>query len=81
MTIRKNFIFDESIAKHLEELAKLENKTQTQTIQELIEQKYKELEKKRKLEILNEVQNAFSGQLTNIDAKEALTQRALSRGK
>ena len=81
MTIRKNFIFDENIAKHLEELAKLENKTQTQTIQELIEQKYKELEKKRKLEILNEVQNAFSGQLTNIDAKEALTQRALSRGK
>jgi len=81
MTIRKNFIFDESIAKHLEELAKLENKTQTQTIQELIEQKYKELEKKRKLEILNEVKNAFNGQLTNIDAKEALTQRALSRGK
>jgi len=81
MTIRKNFIFDENVAKHLEELAKLENKTQTQTIQELIEQKYKELEKKRKLEILNEVQNAFSGQLTNIDAKEALTQRALSRGK
>ena len=81
MTIRKNFIFDENIARHLEELAKLENKTQTQTIQELIEQKYKELEKKRKLEILNEVQNAFSGQLTNIDAKEALTQRALSRGK
>ena len=81
MTIRKNFIFDESIAKHLEELAKLENKTQTQTIQELIEQKYKELEKKRKLEILNEVQNAFSGQLTNIDAKEALTQRVLSRAK
>ncbi len=30
MTIRKNFTFDEDVAKHLEELAKRERKTQTQ---------------------------------------------------
>ena len=38
MTIRKNFLFDEEIAKHLEEIAKLKGQTQTQTVQEFIEE-------------------------------------------
>ena len=43
MTIRKNFLFDDKVAKHLEEIAKAEGKTQTQIAQEAIEEKYKSI--------------------------------------
>ena len=36
MTIRKNFLFDKEIARHLKEITKL--KGQTQTVQEFIEE-------------------------------------------
>jgi predicted transcriptional regulator len=43
MTVRKNFNFDEKVAKHLEEIAKVEGKTQTQIAQEAIEERYKQI--------------------------------------
>ena len=49
MTVRKNFLLDEKIAKHLEEIAKKENTTQSEVIRKLIEEKYQEFLKKEKL--------------------------------
>ena len=43
MIVRKNFIFDSEVAKHIEEIAKLDGKTQTQVVQEAIEERYKEI--------------------------------------
>ena len=52
MTIRKNFLFDEEVAMHLEEIAKVEGKTQTQLVQEAVEDRYKIIKQKKKLEAL-----------------------------
>ena len=50
MTIRKNFLLDEDIASHLEEIAKRENTTQTNVVKNLIEEKYQEYDVQEKLE-------------------------------
>ena len=71
MTVRKNFIFDDEVAKHLEEIAKAEGKTQTQIAQEAIELRYKETQKKMKLDALDRIKGSFNGKIGNIDAKEA----------
>lgn len=81
MTIRKNFLFDEEIARHLEEIAKLEGKTQTQTIQEFIENAYKQISVKKKLAALDELSGSFSGLLVDVDAKDASVERAVRRAK
>ncbi len=71
MTVRKNFNFDETTARHLEELAREKGKTQTQVVTEAIEQKYRSLNKDKKLSILDEVSDVFHGMLTDVDAKAA----------
>ena len=71
MTIRKNFLFDDEVVKHLEEIAKAEGKTQTQVAQEAIELKYKEIQKQIKLDALNRIKGSLNGKIGNIDAKEA----------
>lgn len=59
MTVRKNFILDEETAEHLEKLAKRDNITQTQVIKNLIEEEYKEISIKEKLEILHSIAGSF----------------------
>jgi len=79
MTIRKNFLFDEEIVKHLEEIAKLKGQTQTQTIQEFIKKEYKKISIKKKLAILDEIEDSFHGLLTNVDAKSARIEHAMEK--
>ncbi len=55
MTVRKNFLLDDEIARHLEELAKKENTTQTNIIKNMIEEKYKEQEMQKKLDALDSI--------------------------
>jgi len=74
MTIRKNFLFDEEIAKQLEEIAKLKGQTQTQTIQDFIKDEYKKISAKKKLAILDEIAGSLTGKIGNINAKEARVQ-------
>ncbi|WP_321777760.1 hypothetical protein [Sulfurimonas sp.] len=62
MTVRKNFLFDDEIAEHLEEIAKKENTTQTQVVKNLIEEKYDEISVEEKLEALH----AFAGSGTGL---------------
>lgn len=49
MTVRKNFVFDEEVAQHLEEMAKKKHKSQTALVQEMIETSYQEISKQEKL--------------------------------
>jgi predicted transcriptional regulator len=55
MTVRKNFLLDDEIARHLEEIAKKENTTQTNVIKNMIEEKYQEYSVQEKLEALNSI--------------------------
>jgi len=67
MSVRKNFVFDHKVAKHLEEMAKKEQKSQTTLVQEMIEERYKEISKQEKLRIAQELAgscNGYFGELT-----------------
>ena len=79
MTIRKNFIFEQSVAEHLEEIAKAEGKTQTQIAQEAIEERYKKISIKHKLETLDEIRDSFHGLLTDVDAKASRVEHAMEK--
>jgi len=61
MTIRKNFLFDDEIVRHLEELAKIENTTQTNIIKNMIEEKYEEYSIAEKLEALHSFAGTMNG--------------------
>jgi len=74
MTIRKNFLFDDKVAKHLEEIAKAEGKTQTQIAQEAIEEKYKSISRNSKLKALEALKGSLNGKIGNIDVKEVRIQ-------
>jgi macrodomain Ter protein organizer (MatP/YcbG family) len=50
MTVRKNFVFDETVAEHLTELAKENGTSMTAIVQELIEERYKSSRVKKRLE-------------------------------
>jgi len=79
MSVRKNFNFDETVSEHLEEMAKLEGKTQTQLIQDMTEERYKKIHIKTKLEILDEIQDSFHGLLTNVDAKASRLEHVMEK--
>ena len=82
MTIRKNFLFDEKVAKHLEEIAKAEGKTQTQVVQELTEQRYRQLRKQKRFEALEKLVGSVPpGSLVGVDIKEVRVKKAIKRAK
>jgi len=62
-TVRKNFAFEEDIAKKLEELAKESKKSMTAFIQELIEERYKQKMHKRKIEAFKKINGSATGLL------------------
>jgi predicted DNA-binding protein len=63
MTVRKNFLLDDEIAKHLEEIAKKENRTQTDVIKTMIEEKYEKYSIQEKLEAFRSIVPMASGSL------------------
>jgi len=77
MTIRKNFIFDEEIAQHLEELANKQNTTQTQVIKDMIEEKYQEISIGEKLEAFRSIVTMPAGSLVGTTIQSTKEQMAL----
>jgi hypothetical protein len=78
MTIRKNFLFEQEVAKHLEELAKVEGKTQTQIVQEMTEERYGQIRKQKKLAALEALAgSAPAGSLVDVDVRQIRIERAL----
>jgi electron transfer flavoprotein alpha subunit len=59
--VRKSFVFKSSVAKHLEELVRIEHRTQTTWIQEMIEERYKEIEKRKRLEAARRIIGSGTG--------------------
>lgn len=73
--VRKNFLFDAKVAQHLEELAASMGKSLTKTVQELVEERYKEIEKQRKIEAAMEIAGSSTGvfgDLTIQDIKSSM---------
>ena len=79
MTIRKNFLFDDKVVKHLEEIAKTERKTQTQIAQEAIEEKYKSISIQKKLKVLDEIYDSFHGLLADVDPKVSRLEHVMDK--
>ncbi len=64
-TVRKNFIFNKQTALHLEELAKETKKSMTALIQEMIEERYKQIKAKKRLQAFNRIKGSASGLFTD----------------
>jgi hypothetical protein len=78
MTVRKNFNFDEETARHLEEKAKREAKTQTQYLEELIEKDMREEKRARRLKALAALAgSAPAGSLVDVDIRQIRIEKAL----
>jgi len=75
MSVRKNFIFDEEIVKHLEQIATRREKTQTQIIKELIEKEYKEVSKEQKLEAFYKFAGSGTGLFGDLTIQEIKANR------
>ena len=69
-TVRKNFVFDAKIASHLEELANRDQKSMTAFLQEVIEDRYEEIEVQKKLEALNDFFESTRGLLGGTTIQE-----------
>lgn len=64
-TVRKNFLFDENIARYLEELAKDSQTSMTALIQEMIEERYDTIRVKKRLQALDKIVGSASGLLVD----------------
>lgn len=68
--VRKNFVFDARVAQHLEELAASMGKSLTKTVQELVEQRYKEIEKQRKIAAAMDIVGSATGVFGEVTIQE-----------
>jgi len=80
MTVRKNFLFDEGVARHLEEVARHEGKTQTQIAQEAIEERYRQIRRQKQIESLHKLADTPAAHIGDIEMKQMRTERAVRRG-
>jgi macrodomain Ter protein organizer (MatP/YcbG family) len=69
-TVRKNFVFDATVAKHLEELAESMGKSLNKTVQELVEERYKEIEKQHKLALFTSLIGSGNGLFTHFSVQD-----------
>jgi len=76
-TVRKNFVFDKNIALYLEELAKETKQSMTSLVQEMIEERYKEIKVKKRMEAFNRIKGSATGLLTDTSIQELKANREL----
>ena len=77
MTVRKNFNFDDETAHTIEEIAKSEGITQTQTVKKAIELLKREYKKQKRLEALERLKNSPSANIGDIDLRQIRIEKAL----
>jgi hypothetical protein len=63
--IRKNFILEEGVAKHLEEISRVAEQSMTYIVQDMIEERYKKIKVAKRLKALGRIKAGASGLLTN----------------
>jgi len=61
MSIRKDFLLDERVVGYIEKIAKIENKSQNDVIEEMITKKYEEYLIKEKLEAIDKIAGSMNG--------------------
>jgi len=71
LTVRKNFVFDADIAKHLEDLAKDAKQSMTSLVQELIEERHKKSLVKRRILALQRLSGCATGLLSDFSIQKA----------
>ena len=70
MTVRKNFVFDEEVAGHLEELAKDRGTSMTAIIEDMIEKSYADIAKRKKLEAAKRIIGSSNGVFGDLTIQE-----------
>jgi hypothetical protein len=75
LTVRKNFVFDKTTALHLEELAKDTKKSMTALVQEMIEERYKQIKVKKRMEAFKRIKGSATGLLTNLSIQSIKANR------
>jgi len=65
-TVRKNFVFKEEIAMHLEEMAKENGQSMTAFVEEMIEQKYGSKKVQKRVEAFNQFINLVEKESTGL---------------
>ncbi len=59
--VRKNFVFEQSVVEHLEVLAKNMKTSLTKTVQDLIEERYAQIEQQKKIEAAESIIGSATG--------------------
>ncbi len=77
ITVRKNFVFDQQIATYLEELAKDAKKSMTALVQEMIEERYKQIKVKKRLKAFNRLKGSATGLFTDESVQSIKANREL----
>lgn len=62
VTVRKNFVLNEEVASHLDELAKESNKSMTALIQEMIEERYKSIKVQKRMKAFERMREFASNE-------------------
>ena len=63
-TVRKNFVFDKQVSIHLEELAKDAKQSMTALLQEMIEDRYRQIKAKKRLQAFDRLKGSATGLLS-----------------
>ncbi|MCK9373398.1 MAG: hypothetical protein M0P91_09380 [Sulfuricurvum sp.] len=73
-TLRKNFVFDSTVIAHLEEIARIKGLSLTKTISEMIEERYEEIAKQKRIEAFESIVGSASGVFGNLTIQEIKAQ-------
>jgi hypothetical protein len=73
-TMRKNFVFDATTVAHLEEIASIKGISLTKAISEMIEERYEEIAKQKRLEAAMSIIGSASGVFGNLTIQEIKAQ-------
>jgi hypothetical protein len=73
-TLRKNFVFDSTVVAHLEEIARMEGLSLTKAISEMIEQRYEEIAKQKRIEAFESIVGSASGVFGNLTIQDIKAQ-------
>jgi predicted DNA-binding ribbon-helix-helix protein len=77
VTVRKNFVFDKQIATYLEEIAKDAKQSMTALVQEMIEERYKQIKVKKRLKAFNRLKGSATGLFTDASIQSIKANREL----
>ena len=75
--VRKNFILEESVANHLEEISKVAEQSMTYIVQDMIEERYKKIKVAKRLQALKRMKNSASGLLTDKSIQSIKTEQPI----